>query len=68
MKALTTFVTLTLAAAAQLDGQRVAQSGASAPASPEARVATEPQAIRSLTNANARPVPIDNLKQPAGTT
>src|SRR3954470_5345625 len=60
MKAVNTLVTLTLAALAQLGAQRVTQSG-STPASPEARVATDPQALRSLSNAAARPVPIDNL-------
>lgn len=47
---------------AQLAAQRVTQSGTTAvPASPDARVATDAQTIRSTPNPKARPVPIDNL-------
>ena len=61
MKATTTFLVLTLAAVPQLGAQRAAQSDASTPVSPASRIATDAQSVRSLTNAGARPVPIDNL-------
>jgi dipeptidyl aminopeptidase/acylaminoacyl peptidase len=61
MKAFTTCVALVFTALAPLEAQRVTQAGAPELSSPESRVATDAQTVRSLTNANARPVPIDNL-------
>lgn len=61
MKAASTFLGLTLAAVAQLGAQRAAQAGASTPVSPELRVPTDAQSVRSLINPRAQPVPIDNL-------
>ena len=61
MKALTTCLALVAAALMPLRAQRVAQAGAPVLSSPDARVATDAQTVRSLTDANARPVPIDNL-------
>jgi dipeptidyl aminopeptidase/acylaminoacyl peptidase len=61
MKAFTTCLTLVVAALVPLRAQSVTQSGAAARSSPDARVATDARSVRSLTNANAQPVPIDNL-------
>jgi len=61
MKTLATCVTLIVAALVQVGAQGVTQSGTPVPASPEARVATDPHSVHSLVNPNARQVPIDNL-------
>jgi dipeptidyl aminopeptidase/acylaminoacyl peptidase len=61
MRALVVCFTLAVVALVHVDAQDVTQSGTPAPASPESRVATDPQSVRSLVNPNARPVPIDNL-------
>jgi dipeptidyl aminopeptidase/acylaminoacyl peptidase len=61
MKAFTTCLTLVVAALVPLEAQRVTQAGAPVLSSPDARVATDAQSVRSLANPNAQPVPIDNL-------
>jgi dipeptidyl aminopeptidase/acylaminoacyl peptidase len=61
MKTIATCFALAVAALVPIDAQTVEQAGAPSPASPDARVATDAQSVRSLSNPNARPVPIDNL-------
>src|SRR6185295_3157287 len=61
MKAFTACLTLVVAALVPLEAQRVAQAGAAVLSSPDARVATDAQTVRSISNPNAQPVPIDNL-------